>query len=124
MSGLMGGSWKRGNPAGHLRVPGRCAGKRHHDGLVGTQPAGQLPPRQLPTRLRIGNSARMFDKITTHAIDRVCLFLAKKHKRHRRYGWAMLRLSPNRLGLITLEGTVVAPRPNRAWRALVAEHRR
>ena len=73
---------------------------------------------------RIGNSARMFDKIMTHTIDRVCLFLAKLHKRHRRYGWAMLRLSPDRLGLITLEGTVVAPRPNRSWRALVAEHRR
>ena len=66
----------------------------------------------------------MFDKIMTHATDRICLFLAKKHKRHRRYGWAMLRLSGNRLGLITLEGTVVAPRPNRAWRALMAEHRR
>jgi hypothetical protein len=24
---------------------GRCAGKRSHDGLVGTQPAGHLPPR-------------------------------------------------------------------------------
>jgi RNA-directed DNA polymerase len=66
----------------------------------------------------------MFDKIMTHATDRICLFLAKKHKRHCRYGWAKLRLSPNRLGLITLEGTVVAPRPNRAWRALVVEHRR
>ena len=73
---------------------------------------------------RIGNSARMFDKIMTHTLDRICLFVAKLHKRHRRYGWAMLRLSPNRLGLITLEGTVVAPRPNRSWRALVAEHRR
>jgi hypothetical protein len=49
-SGLMGGSWKRGSPAGHLRVPGRCAEKRHHDGLVGTQPADHLQPRQLPTR--------------------------------------------------------------------------
>jgi len=44
-----GGRWKRGNPAGHLRVPGRCAEKRHHDGLVGTQPAGPLQPRQRST---------------------------------------------------------------------------
>jgi len=51
MSGLMGGSWRRCSPAGHLRVPGRCAGRRRHDGLVGTQPAGHLQPRQLPTRL-------------------------------------------------------------------------
>jgi transposase InsO family protein len=33
-----GGRWKRGDPGGHLRVPGRCAEKCHHDGLVGTQP--------------------------------------------------------------------------------------
>ena len=49
MSGSTGGRWKRGNPAGHLRVPGRCAEKRHHDGLVGTQPAGHLLPRQRST---------------------------------------------------------------------------
>jgi hypothetical protein len=30
MSGSTGGRWKRGNPAGHPRVPGRCAEKRHH----------------------------------------------------------------------------------------------
>jgi RNA-directed DNA polymerase len=72
---------------------------------------------------RIGNSARMFDKIMTYTVDRIALFVAKLHKRHGRYGWAMFRLSPDRLGLITLNGTVVAPRPNRAWRALVAEHR-
>ena len=51
MSGSTGGRWKRGNPAGHLRVPGRCAEKRHHDGLVGTQPAGHLLPRQRSTLL-------------------------------------------------------------------------
>lgn len=37
-SGSLGERWKRGEPGGHLRVPGRCAEKRHHDGLVGTQP--------------------------------------------------------------------------------------
>jgi len=50
MSGLMGGSSKRASPSGHLRVPGRCAERCHHDGLVGTQPVGHLEPRQLPTR--------------------------------------------------------------------------
>jgi len=48
-SGSTGGRWRRGSPAGHLRVPGRCAEKCHHDGLVGTQPAAQLLPRQRPT---------------------------------------------------------------------------
>jgi Plasmid pRiA4b ORF-3-like protein len=50
MSGLMGGSWKRASPSGHLRVPGRWAERCHHVGLVGTQPVGHLEPRQLPTR--------------------------------------------------------------------------
>lgn len=50
-SGSTGGRWKRGNPAGHPRVPGRCAEKRHHHGLVGTQPAGHLQPRQRSTLL-------------------------------------------------------------------------
>jgi hypothetical protein len=34
---------------GHLRVPGRCAEKRHHYGLVGTQPTDQSLPRQRST---------------------------------------------------------------------------
>ncbi|MGH9127835.1 MAG: putative transposase, partial [Acidimicrobiales bacterium] len=34
---------------GHLRVPGRCAEKRHHDGLVGAQPTDQSLPRQRST---------------------------------------------------------------------------
>ena len=46
-----GGRWKRGDPVGHLRVPGRCAEKRHHDGLVGTQPTDQSLPRQRSTLL-------------------------------------------------------------------------
>ena len=49
MSGSGRGSWKRSSPSGPLRVPGRCAEKRHFDDLVGTQPVGSLPPRQLPT---------------------------------------------------------------------------
>jgi hypothetical protein len=36
---------------GHPRVPGRCAEKRHHDGLVGTQPTDQSLPRQRSTLL-------------------------------------------------------------------------
>ncbi|MGQ0803679.1 MAG: group II intron reverse transcriptase/maturase [Actinomycetota bacterium] len=73
---------------------------------------------------RIGNSARTFDKVMTFAVDRLALFVAKLHHRSRRYGWSVYRRSPDRMGLINLNGTVVAPRPNRAWRVLVAEHRR
>ena len=44
------------------------------------------------------------------------LFISKKHQRDGRwYGRRVLYNSPNRLGLVRLEGTVLAPRPNR-WR--------
>jgi group II intron reverse transcriptase/maturase len=66
---------------------------------------------------RYGNSARQFDKISHYALDRIARFVAKRHKRGRGYGWkAVAYQSPNRLGLINLNGTIVAPRPNRPWR--------
>ena len=66
---------------------------------------------------RYGNSARQFDKIDRHAQDRIARFVAKRHKRNWGYGLkVVLYQSPNRLGLISLEGTIVAPRPNRPWR--------
>ena len=54
---------------------------------------------------------------------RVALVVAKRHQRGRSWGFAQVYRSPNSLGLISLNGTVVAPRPNRPWRAPV-EHRR
>ena len=67
---------------------------------------------------RYGNSARPFDRIMTYALGRLALFVAKRHKRPRSYGWwAVVHHSPERLGLINLHGTVVAPRPNWGWRA-------
>ena len=72
---------------------------------------------------RYGNSAGEFDKIRKYALMRIALFVAKRHKRGRSWGFAMLYRSPGSLGLISLNGIVVAPRPNRAWRA-PAEHRR
>jgi RNA-directed DNA polymerase len=66
---------------------------------------------------RYGNSARQFDKINHHAQDRIARFVAKRHKRNWGYGLkVVLYQSPDRLGLINLEGTIVAPRPNRPWR--------
>jgi RNA-directed DNA polymerase len=73
---------------------------------------------------RIGNSARAFDKIRHYAFERLAIFVANLHRRSRRWGLRYLRLSPNHFGLVNLNGLVVAPRPNHAWRALVAEHRR
>jgi RNA-directed DNA polymerase len=65
---------------------------------------------------RYGNSAVAFDKITFHAFVRLAGFIAKRHKRSGRYGWWALHQSPDRMGLINLGGTIVAPRPNRPWR--------
>jgi group II intron reverse transcriptase/maturase len=65
---------------------------------------------------RYGNSARFFDKIMLYAFRRLAGFIAKRHKRRKRYGWRVMARTPNRLGLITLNGTIVAPRPNRPWR--------
>jgi group II intron reverse transcriptase/maturase len=66
---------------------------------------------------RYGNSAHHLDTISNHAAGRLAGFVAKRHKRTRGYGWSVLAFqSPDRLGLIDLTGTIVAPRPNRAWR--------
>ncbi len=66
---------------------------------------------------RYGNSARPFDKIMRYAVVRLSLFVAKRHQMPTSYGWKMVCYqSPNRMGLINLDGRVVAPRPNRPWR--------
>lgn len=88
MSGSTGGRWRRGSPVGHLRVLGRCAEKRHHDGLVGTQPAGKLQPRQRPTLLRTGNAADKFVSLDRHVAWRLKRLLIKKRGRNLRAGQA------------------------------------
>jgi len=66
---------------------------------------------------RFGNSAHHFAKIRNHALERLALVVAKRHHRSRAYGWSVVAFqSPNQLGLISLDGIVVAPRPNRPWR--------
>jgi group II intron reverse transcriptase/maturase len=66
---------------------------------------------------RYGNSTRHLEKIRSHALMRLALVVAKRHRRSRAYGWSVVAFqSPNQLGLIDLNGIVVAPRPNRPWR--------
>ena len=51
------------------------------------------------------------DKITLHAMNRLSIFVANHHQRDRRFGrWVAARQSPNRLGLVNLNGIVVPPR--------------
>ena len=66
---------------------------------------------------RHGNSDHSFDKISHYTTDRLARFVGKRHKRGWGYGMKVIAYqSPNRLGLINLNGTIVAPRPNRPWR--------
>jgi len=66
---------------------------------------------------RYGNSARHFDKIRNYALLRLAGVVAKRHHRPRAFGWSVVAFqSHNQLGLINLNGTVVAPRPGRDWR--------
>jgi RNA-directed DNA polymerase len=66
---------------------------------------------------RFGNSAVRFEKIMHHVWTRMALVIAKRHKRSRAYGWSVLAYqSPDHLGLISLSGTIVTPRPFKAWR--------
>ena len=52
-----------------------------------------------------------------YALMRLALLMSAKHRSRRIYGWHLVVVaSPNQLGLVNLDGTVVAPRPFRDWR--------
>ncbi len=60
---------------------------------------------------RYGNSARTFDAISQYALERLAGFAGKRHKRSARWGMRLVTCgSPDNFGLITLCGTVIAPR--------------
>jgi hypothetical protein len=67
---------------------------------------------------RYGNSARVLGQIRNYALQRLAIWLSKKGNRRRAWRWGLKQvlLSPNRMGLISLDGTVVAPRPFRDGR--------
>jgi group II intron reverse transcriptase/maturase len=67
---------------------------------------------------RYGNSARVLGQIRNYALTRLALWLSKRGNRRRAWGWGMTQvlLSRNHLGLISLDGIVVPPRPFRAWK--------
>ena len=74
---------------------------------------------------RYGNSARVLGQIRNYALRRLALWLSKRGNRRRAWGWGVTQvlLSPDHLGLIILDGTVIPPRPFRDWRGK-AEYRR
>jgi group II intron reverse transcriptase/maturase len=66
---------------------------------------------------RYGHSTIRFDKIQQHAVNRLALFIGKRHKRGRGFGLSVVAYkSTNRCGLARLNGTVIAPRANKPWR--------
>jgi RNA-directed DNA polymerase len=66
---------------------------------------------------RYGHSTIRFDKIRNYALERLTLFIGKRHKRGRGFGMSVVAyLSPDQCGLIGLNGIVVAPRANKPWR--------
>jgi RNA-directed DNA polymerase len=66
---------------------------------------------------KYGHSAARFDVIRNYAIERLAIFIGKRHKRGRRYGLSVVAyLSPDQCGLISLTGIVVPPRANKPWR--------
>jgi RNA-directed DNA polymerase len=65
---------------------------------------------------RYGNSTVQFDQIIRHADRRLALLIAHRYQQSWRHGRQVLNSRPDRYGLITLNGTIAAPRPNRPWR--------
>jgi group II intron reverse transcriptase/maturase len=66
---------------------------------------------------RYGHSTRRLGKIRNYALERLTLFVGKRHKRGRRFGLTKVAyLSPNQYGLVSLSGIVIAPRAGKPWR--------
>ncbi|MGO8907167.1 MAG: group II intron maturase-specific domain-containing protein [Solirubrobacteraceae bacterium] len=66
---------------------------------------------------RYGNSRLHFTRITTYALRRPALFVAKRHKRRSSYGMTVVAfVSANRMGLVSLDRLVVTPSPFQDWR--------
>ncbi|MFI7136175.1 group II intron reverse transcriptase/maturase [Nonomuraea sp. NPDC050153] len=66
---------------------------------------------------RYGHSTLRFGKIRDYALYRMAIFIGKRHKRGRAFGWNVVAYrSPDQCGLIRLNGIVIAPRANKPWR--------
>ena len=51
---------------------------------------------------RFGSSAARFEKIRNYARMRLALFISKRHRRSRAFGWSVVTYqSSNQLGLVT-----------------------
>ena len=66
---------------------------------------------------RYGHSSLRSGKIRNYAMQRLAIFIGKRHKRGRRYGLNVVACqSADQCGLISMSGIVVPPRANKPWR--------
>ena len=65
---------------------------------------------------RYGNSTVQFDHIVRHAERRLQLWIAASHQQPWHHGRKAFNARPDRFGLLSLDGTIAAPRPNQPWR--------
>jgi RNA-directed DNA polymerase len=67
---------------------------------------------------RFGHSTIRFGKIRRYGLERLAIFIGNRHKSNhaRAFGMSMLARTTDQYGLISLTGTVVAPRAGKPWR--------
>ena len=67
---------------------------------------------------RYGNSARFFNKIHSYAVAHLCTLVGSRHKGYAKLGW-YLAVHKGKIyrRIVNLNGSILAPRPNRPWRA-------
>ncbi len=86
------------------------------DGFVTEMNGGPVAHPQLWSVARVLIGAETPPAVLTR-LEVELRFVGKRHKRGWGYGMKVVaHQSPNRLGLINLNGTIVAPRPNRPSR--------
>ena len=65
---------------------------------------------------RYGNVAKSFRKLSAYAALRLVVWWGKRRRSRQRLRYGVSYRHATRLGLLSLSGWVVAPRPNRSWR--------
>lgn len=107
--GLTGGGWKRSVDHGHRdgTTRGETTGT---EGLWAYR--GTTPPRQPPTLLRTGNSAKKFNQLDSYVWRRLVCLLVKQRGRNLRAGQVQQWTADwfRDQGLYRLRGTVRYPK--------------
>ena len=85
--------------------------------MVGCRVWTQVAALAVIGTILFGVAPARFRKIEQHARLRHALFIGQRHKRGRGFGWSVLAYkSADLCGLLSLDGTVIAPRAAKPWR--------